>query len=195
MMTDLSIILDRIDLVLTTRAQLLMQDNTQPTRLTEALLDAVALFESLGIRYALIGGFAAMIYGRPRVTEDVDFIAEPGHEDVLSRNPEVMRRHHFDPGCTFKLYHDSGAEIDIWKDQHVAGALDHVKASTLLGRSICVVDPHDLIAMKLRADRPQDMYDVAEILKHTPVDEETVRERVTLREFERFSELRRRYHL
>src|SRR5437762_12496145 len=81
------------------------------------ILDAVRLFDRLGIGYALIGGVAAMYYGRARFTEDVDFVASSGHVEVLSRNADVMRDAHFDPTCTYKLYHDSDVEIDIWKDE------------------------------------------------------------------------------
>src|SRR4051812_33237385 len=77
---------------------------------TAPLLDAVALFEELGIGYALIGGLAAMHYGRSRFTEDVDFVATADHEQRLVENAEVMRRHRFDPNCTWKLYHESGVE-------------------------------------------------------------------------------------
>src|SRR4051812_19588675 len=86
-----------------------------PADYTAPLLDAVSLFEELGIGYALIGGLAAMHYGRSRFTEDVDFVAAADHEAKLAANGEAMRRLHFDPGSTWKLYHESGVEIDIWK--------------------------------------------------------------------------------
>ena len=38
--------------------------------LIKPLQDAVALFEELGIAYAVVGGIAAMVYGRARWTED-----------------------------------------------------------------------------------------------------------------------------
>src|SRR5512135_1295741 len=74
------------------------------TNLTQPLEDAVDLFESLRIPYALVGGIAAMVYGRARFTEDVDFVLAAKHETVLAAKPEVMRAHHFDPKCTWKLY-------------------------------------------------------------------------------------------
>ena len=80
---------------------------------TQPLIDAVSLFEELKIGYALAGGVAAMYYGRARFTEDLEFVAASGHMDVLAANADAMRRHRFDPASTWKLYHESGVDIDM----------------------------------------------------------------------------------
>lgn len=156
------------------------------------LLDVVGLFNELGIGYALVGGVAAMYYGRTRFTEDVDFVAAGGHEDVLRSNPDAMRRHHFDPGCTWKLYHDSGVDIDIWKDEHADGIVSRAKEIALAGTTVRIADPHDLIAMKLRAGRIQDDYDVSEILKGTAIDDAIVDRRVTPEQFQHYLAVKKR---
>src|SRR5947208_8816669 len=92
----------------------LMAESGDQVPYAKPLLDAVELFEHLGIGYALIGGVAAMYYGRARFTEDLDFVAVAGHADVLSKHGGEMREHHFDPSSTWKLYHESGVEIDPW---------------------------------------------------------------------------------
>src|SRR3954464_3932217 len=84
---------------------------------SQPLLDAVHLFERLSIGYALVGGVAAMYYGRARFTEDVDFVATTGHREVLGQNLQVMEQLHFAPTSTWKLYHESGVQIEIWKDE------------------------------------------------------------------------------
>lgn len=161
--------------------------------LTRPMLDAVALFEAVGVGYALVGGIASMVYGRARFTLDVDFVAESGHETKLAAAPETMRRFHFDPSYTWKLYHESGVDIDLWKDSHADAIVRCAVLQTLSGRSIRIAEPHDLIAMKLRADRAQDLYDIAEILKHQPIMDDRIRERVDEAQFARFLEIRRRY--
>lgn len=176
----------------TAMARELRMEGEPASELTGPLLDAVALFEGLGIGYALIGGLAAMVYGRQRFTVDVDFVATPDHEAVLSRHGDAMRAHGFDPACTWKLYHTTGGEVDLWKDEHAAGIVARARVATLAGRPVCVADPHDLIAMKLRADRPQDDYDIAEIVRHTPIDDAVVQDRVTPEQFARYHAIRHR---
>lgn len=156
------------------------------------LLDAVAMFEELGIGYALIGGVAAMIYGRQRPTKDIDFVAVTGHDHRLQQHADAMRRHHFDPSCTRNLYHGSGVEIDLWKDEHADGIVSRAGRVELMGRQVRIADPHDLVAMKLRADRPVDDYDISEMLRHMPLDESTIASRVTNEQLERFRAIRSR---
>jgi hypothetical protein len=62
----------------------------------QPLLDAVALFGELKVGYALIGGIAAMYYGRARFTEDVDFVAVAGHAEKFAASSPIMEKHHFE---------------------------------------------------------------------------------------------------
>lgn len=169
-----------------------MGDQEQTPSLTQPLLDAVALFEHLLLGYALVGGVAAMYYGRQRFTEDVDFVVVPGHMDVLGGNGSIMKEHHFDPSCTFKLYHDSGVDVDIWKDQFAAEIIERAKIAQLSGSQVRIADPHDLIAMKLRAGRIQDDYDISEVIKASSIDEQIVEQRVSAEQFAHFLEIKRR---
>ncbi len=158
----------------------------------QPLLDAVSLFDELNIGYALIGGVAAMYYGRARFTEDVDFVAAAGHMDVLAANGDTMEKYHFARDCTHKLYHQSGVAVDVWKDEHAAEVIGNAQAVQLAGRSIRIVDPHDLIAMKLRARRLKDDYDISEILSTTPIDEQRLRTLVTPEQFSQFEQIKKR---
>ncbi|MEM9882998.1 MAG: hypothetical protein AAF800_08790 [Planctomycetota bacterium] len=166
---------------------------THDADLGQALHDAVSLFRELKIGYALVGGLAAMVHGRSRYTEDVDFVAEPGHESVLAEHPDAMSRHGFDPTCTWKLYHRSGIAIDLWKDKHAAGVVERAVRRKLGPRFAKVAEPHDLIAMKLRADRPQDDYDISQVLSRQSIDDAVVRRRVTAGQFRRFRAIRERF--
>ncbi|MEM1213730.1 MAG: hypothetical protein AAGI68_15690 [Planctomycetota bacterium] len=168
------------------------QSSTPPGDLTAALLDAIALFRELKIRYALVGGLAAMLYGRARYTEDVDFVAEPDHEAILAANPDAMKRHGFDPECTWKLYHGSGIEIDLWKDKHAAGTVTRAKRKKIAGRFAKVAEVHDLIAMKLRAGRPQDDYDITEILKAQAIDPAHLATLINKTQYRHFQRLTKR---
>ncbi|MEL7087766.1 MAG: hypothetical protein AAGL98_04890 [Planctomycetota bacterium] len=160
--------------------------------LAQALQDAVNLFRELGIGYALIGGLAAMVHGRSRYTEDVDFVADPGHDETLASHPDVMEKHRFDPSCTWKLYHRSGVTIDLWKDEHAAGIVKRAVRRKLGNRFAKVAEPHDLVAMKLRADRPQDDYDIAQIIAAQDLDSTRLKPLVTAAQFRRFTAIGKR---
>src|SRR5687767_5554986 len=109
--------LDRMDYGRALKGAILMNADSQSwVPYAQPLLDAVSLFETIGVGYALVGGIAAMYYGRARFTEDVDFVAVTGHMDRFAAHPAEMERHHFDPSCTYKLYHQSGVQVDLWKD-------------------------------------------------------------------------------
>lgn len=166
--------------------------DTHDADLAAALQDAVGLFRELNIGYALIGGLAAMVHGRSRYTEDVDFVAEPGHEDVLASYPTAMKRHGFDPACTWKLYHQSGIGIDLWKDDHATGIVKRAVRRKLGDRFAKVAEAHDLIAMKLRADRPQDDYDIAQILEAQTIDTPRIKSLVTAKQYRRFCAIAKR---
>ena len=188
---DLNECLERIAYGIAFR-RALMSGEEQNVPLRRPLLDAVALFEHLQLGYALVGGIAAMYYGRQRFTEDVDFAVVPGHMDVLAANGNIMKEHGFDPTCTFKLYHDSGIDVDIWKDEFSEQIISRAKEADLAGRRVKIAEPHDLIAMKLRAGRVQDDYDVTQILRGTAIDDAIVQQRVTPEQFSRYLDLKRR---
>lgn len=146
-------------------------DSPQAVPLLDALRDAAALFDTLRIPYALVGGIAAMLYGRARFTEDIDLVAAASHEAVLAANSGVMRQFHFDADATWKLYHASGVSIDIWKDADSDAIASRAVTMEVQGLTIRVAEVHDLVAMKLRAGRPQDDYDITEILRTQKIDD------------------------
>ncbi len=160
--------------------------------LLKAMLDAVELFDALKIPYALIGGIAAMVYGRSRFTEDVDFVAAASHQEILAANHDIMRKHHFDPIATWKLYHDSGIEIDIWKDEFSADIAARSATIQFHDRPLRIAEVHDLIAMKLRANRPQDDYDISEILRKGMIDETVLQQRITADQYQHFLDVKKR---
>jgi len=169
----------------------MLNDDDRATPLTDALLDAVSLFRELDLRYALVGGLAAMVHGRARYTEDVDFVAERHYEQVLANHPAAMKRHGFDPSCTWKLYHDSGIEIDLWKDKHADAIAERAVHRKLAGKMVRVADPHDLIAMKLRSGRARDSADIVAILKtgRIRIDKRKLTPRLTAQQRNRLAEL------
>ena len=161
-------------------------------QLLASLRDAVELFTRLNIPYAMVGGIAAMVYGRARFTDDIDFVAAADHVATLTTHPQIMQACHFDPSSTWKLYHASGFEMDIWKDEFSDQIAARAHEIQFAGQSIRIADVHDLIAMKLRAGRFQDDYDISEILRKTPVNINLVGELVSPAQFDRFQAIQTR---
>ena len=188
---DLETRLSRVRSAVAARRSLLMEPQERPP-LTAALLDAAALFDELRVPFALAGGLAAMVHGRARFTEDVDLVAVTGHRDVLAAHAEAMTRHHVDATCTSKLFHDSGVEVDLWKHEHADAIIARARPEQLAGRAVPVVEPTDLVAMKLRAGRPQDDYDVSELIRRGRVDEAQLATRVTPGQLQHYQDLKQR---
>jgi predicted nucleotidyltransferase len=112
--------------------------------------------------------------------------------DIFAAHPAEMEKHHFDPTCTYKLYHRSGVQVDLWKDHHADQIVTRSHAVELAGRKFQMVDILDLISMKLRARRLKDDYDISQIVQNNSIDEERLKALVTPEEFAWFEQIRKR---
>lgn len=149
--------------------------------LLAALRDLISWFENADIRGAVIGGVAASLLGRPRVTRDVDALAvldEERWEKFLGAGAGfgfVPRRHDalaFAQSTRVLLAHHnaSGIDVDIvfaglpFEKAAVAGA----QSLSVGGLRIPLVVPEDLIIMKAVARRPRDIADIEALLDAHP---------------------------
>lgn len=48
----------------------------------EILLNICKAFNSEGVSYVLIGGWAVIIHGFPRLTNDIDFLVDSSEENI-----------------------------------------------------------------------------------------------------------------
>lgn len=83
-------------------------------------------------------------------------------------------------------------EIDIWKDEFSDAIVQRAIKTELGGRDVQIIEVHDLIAMKLRAGRLQDDYDIFEALKAGKIHDEIVRERVAEEQFQHYLQIKSR---
>lgn len=191
--SQLHVVLKRMDAGKALKQELLMSNGpSMQVPYSQPLLDAVSLFDELGIGYALIGGIASMYYGRARFTEDVDFVAVTGRMERFSANPQAMERFHFSPDCVHKLHHQSGISVDIWKDEFADQIVERSLRVPLAGRMVQMIEPHDLIAMKLRAGRLKDDYDISQILASTRIDEQRLAELLNSEQIDRLNQIKMR---
>lgn len=153
----------------------------EPTpRLADELIRAVELivaaFEAKTIRYALVGGLAAMLRGRPRFTSDVDFLLDvpqlalPGLLDDL-----VAAGFDLDPAKVIREYvrqhitafHYGMIRIDWLKPVlplYSRALADASGVTWPADRPLKVATPEGLILTKLVAYRPQDLEDIKVLL-------------------------------
>jgi hypothetical protein len=130
-----------------------------------------------GLRWYLFGAQAVILYGRPRMTADVDVTVEVGSSGVPSLL-RILKKYRFEmrvPGFdelvmqarVLPLVHRSSG---IGLDLVIAGPgleeefLDRAGSMRIGGLVVPVITPEDLVATKILAARPQDVLDVRGIL-------------------------------
>jgi predicted nucleotidyltransferase len=163
-----------------------------PRALDDVLAAIAAAMRDTGLRWYLFGAQAATLWGRPRLTADVDLTAKipPDRQDDFL---EAMKRHAFhlrfdDPEFVSRtrvfpfVHQGTGIPVDIV----LAGAgledefLDRAVDVRIEGIVVPVISPEDLIITKVLAGRPKDIEDVRGVLRERADTLDTSRIRDTL---------------
>jgi hypothetical protein len=63
----------------------------EPSALDELILDVTDVLDDLGIRYAVVSGYVAVLLGRSRATEDIDVITESFSEATADELASRLR--------------------------------------------------------------------------------------------------------
>lgn len=129
--------------------------------------ELLRVFESLGLRYMVTGGLAAILYGEARFTRDVDVVLAPGRHDLARLHEALDAERFYVPPLEamqeeaareahghFNLYDNA---TDFRADVYLAGAnaleawaLDHARRVTIApGLDVRVSPPEYVIAHKL----------------------------------------------
>lgn len=150
------------------------------SELAGVLADVVETLHRAGIGYALIGGIASSILGRPRSTRDIDVFVRPANAHLAL---EALAAHKsfatdkLDEQWLFKAFKHS-VTVDVifctryglYFDAEVAA---HVRTASYLEVPVCVVAPEDLAMMKaISTDEatPRHWYDALALLRHPEFD-------------------------
>ncbi len=149
--------------------------------LLQALRELMNWFETEQVQGIVIGGVAASLLGRPRVTNDVDALvltAEEKWSEFLMQAGQYQFRPRIGDALAFAresrmllLEHEpSHIEIDI-----TFAALPFEEQSIQTARNVEVGDltlrlptPEDLIIMKAVAARPKDLVDIESLIEANP---------------------------
>ena len=158
-----------------------MVEPTELAPLLAVLRDLVAWWQAGKIPGVIIGGLAASLLGRPRLTRDVDALvlveeanwgefmaAGLGHGFSLRRDDALAFAR--EARVLLMRHQESGIDVDI-----VFGSLPFEKKAVaeatwmdLGGVQAPLPLPEDLIIMKAVAHRPQDLADIEAVLAAHP---------------------------
>ncbi|HMF38471.1 MAG TPA: nucleotidyl transferase AbiEii/AbiGii toxin family protein [Isosphaeraceae bacterium] len=156
-------------------------------RAVESLAEA---FDARSIRYALIGGLAFVLRGRPRFTQDVDFLLEvpqivlPGLlDDLIERGftldpPVVIKQFVQEHMASFPF---GRVRIDWLKPVlplYSRTLADAVRLEWTEGHTVRVATAEGLILTKMVAFRSQDQVDIETLLtaNRDKIDLDLIRE-------------------
>jgi predicted nucleotidyltransferase len=159
------------------------------------VLRAVAnAMRELGVRWYVFGAQAAIVWGSPRLSSDVDVTVEYLAPQKIA---EAFRRHGFDivhddadfverTRVIAVMHRDSRMPVDIV----LAGPgledefLERAVVRKIGGRNIPVMSPEDLVATKILAGRAKDLEDVHAVMRarRTDLDLERIRSLLQLLE-------------
>lgn len=157
--------------------------------LLSALRDLLKLFNDRGAPAAIIGGIAASLLGRPRLTRDIDalvmlesvqwegLLIASTHCGFSPRISDVLAFAHSNRVMLLRHTH-SGIDVDIafaalpFEEE----ALKRTLTITIGGIAIPLPSPEDLIIMKAVAHRPRDIADIEGIVDaHPELDKNRIR--------------------
>jgi hypothetical protein len=145
------------------------------TRLDKAVIEVVEFLNGQKLLYMIFGGYAVLVWGRARLTEDVDFKIRIHPEQfesliraaadvfrIRTRNPlELLRELRVLP-----LETSTGIRADV-----VAAGLPYEEEAirravplAVGGLDVRVCTAEDLILHKIISDRPRDLEDVAGVI-------------------------------
>jgi hypothetical protein len=163
--------------------------------LIDALRDTTDRLENAGIEYYLVGSLAAMQYGRPRFTNDIDLVAQIQSSQVGAFEKHFDTEEYYCPpreviadevirGGMFNLIHQaSGVKIDIVplkKTEFAASEFSRRKKVDILpGLSVYVASVEDIILKKLDYYREggseKHLTDIRGILAETEINRDYIK--------------------
>jgi len=154
-------------------------DGIEKDLLLRVLDTTVAALTDSGLTFLVMGGIASAIFGRARVTSDIDlFVRQSDNERALEAlakrgfRTEVIYEHWLSKaaldGVTVDIISRSTPDI-LLDDEMVRRAV----VGRYEGRRLWLVPPEDLVVMKALAaseDTPRYWYDALGIIGHTDLD-------------------------
>jgi len=164
-------------------------DDLHLVRLAGAVADLTAWLKDQAVPGAIIGGLAANLLGRPRITKDVDAVVLLGDLQIdaflvsgasFGFSPRISDAPNFAAKNRVLLlvHNPSRTEVDISLGvlPFERESVERASIVTVAGISFPVISPEDLIIMKALPRRTRDVADIEAVLDaHPDLDLDRVR--------------------
>jgi len=144
-------------------------------KLNKDLREFIALLNSTGVKYLLVGGHAVAFHGYPRFTGDTDFLVECSPENA-ARLETVLHTFGFgDLGLSAKDFLEAETIIQLGRPPGRIDLLTSIDGvafqeawerrvvAQLDGLPVSVIGKEDLLANKRTVARPQDIADITKL--------------------------------
>jgi len=135
------------------------------------LKNVFALLNAHDVRYVVIGGIAAVLYGVPRATFDLDLLIQATPENA-AKLLDALYEAEISSAALVSPEEILSNDITVFKDRiridvqthtpglHFDTAWERKTTMTYQGQRFYVVSLDDLVASKIAAGRPKDLEDV-----------------------------------
>lgn len=148
----------------------------EPSTFSALLARIASALEAHGIPYMVIGGHAAILYGEPRLTRDIDITVALGPDElrrlldvvraaglVPAQGAEDIARRNYVLPCV-----DPATQLDVDVILAVSAyereAMSRTRTATVGGAPVRFASPEDVVIHKIVAGRPRDIEDARAIL-------------------------------
>lgn len=149
----------------------------EPSELDELVIDVVRILDAVGIEYAVVSGYVAVLFGRARATEDIDVVVEPFDETTATAAIERLRdagywgsamplvdlHETLSDGLPVRVAEDGdivpNVELKFASDEYDRLSLRNTVTVRLAGHEIRIGSLELQIAYKLGMDTPKDFED------------------------------------
>lgn len=139
----------------------------------EKFLQVIEALENESVDYVLIGGFAVVLHGFPRLTQDIDFFIKPTEENISKLN-KALRSVFHDPAIdeisldelrrypVIRYGTPDGFSIDLIVNIGEAFSFDDIdyEHREIEGCMIKIATPKSLLSMKKNTYREIDQLDM-----------------------------------
>jgi hypothetical protein len=144
---------------------------------TDLVLRVVAILDQLSIPNILVGSYSSNYYGRPRMTQDADFVVAMAPNQFTDVRAALGPEFYVDPQMSFETktmttryvvtHRASTFKIELFllaDDPFAQMRFQRRRVVDFEGQKVWLPTPEDVVIQKLRWSRPKDLDDAAQVI-------------------------------